>query len=150
MRNVRSVYQKLKEVKHVHQVKLYKKFLRRAPENCKYNYEYAFGGKATVRLCLLHQPDVDLKNSIFPNLIDICQDMQKCTACDAFIFRYSKEDLKEIFNKGLENKKFKEKNFPDLCALEWVLEQSVVGIPPLNYIERFWFFIKKILSKKML
>jgi len=149
MRNVRSVFKKLKEVKHVHTVKLYKIHLKRTPENCKYNFKYAVSDKVTIRLCLLHQPEVDLEHKVFPHLIDICQDMQHCKSCDAYICRHDKKEVQAYFNKTLEDQKFKAKEYPDICALEWVLERSVVGIPPLNYIEKFWFYIKRILSKKI-
>ena len=148
MRNVRSVYLKLKDVKHVHLVKLYKRYLKRKPENCKYNFEYTVAGRAPVRLCLLHQPEVDLEHGVFPHLLDVCQDMQHCNDCNAYVCKHTKKEIQEYFDKSLEDQKFKQKEYPDLCALEWVLEQSVAGFPPLNYLEKLWFFIKKILSKK--
>jgi hypothetical protein len=147
MRNVRAVYTKLKDVKYVHLVKLYKKHLKRIPENCKYNYKYIISGKAPIHLCLFHQPGVDLDNGIFPHLVDICQDMQHCKNCNAFVSQYNKKDIQKFFEWRLENKKLKEREYPDLCALEWVLEQSVLGIPPLNIIQKIWFYIKKWLSK---
>ncbi len=147
MKNVRAVYTKLRDVKHVHLVKFYKKLLNRIPENCKYNYKYTIVGKAPVRLCLLHQPDVNLENGIFPHLIDVCQDAQHCKNCNAFVPKLNKKDIQELFEHRLKNIKLKEREYPDLCALEWVLEKSVLGIPPLNHVQKFWFFIKKWLSK---
>jgi len=147
MRNVRAVYTKLRDVKHVHLVKLYKRLLKRTPENCTYNHEYTISGKAPIRLCFLHQPEADLKNGIFPHLIDVCQDLKHCTDCDAFVCRYTKKDIQKLFEESLKNKKFKTKRYPDICALEWVLEKNVLGIPPLNYIQKILFFIKKWSSK---
>lgn len=147
MRNVRAVYQKFKEVKHVHLVKLYKKYLRRVPENCIYNFEYFISNKASIRLCLLHQPEVDLKKGVFPHLVDVCQDAHHCNICNAFIPKYTKKEIQEYFEQILQNRKFKEKEYPDICALEWVLEKSVLGIPPFNLIQKIWFFIKRWLSK---
>jgi len=147
MRNVRAVYQKLRDVKYVHLVKLYKKFLRRDPDNCKYNFEYTVSGKITIGLCLFHQPEVDLENGVFPNLVDVCQDAHHCSSCNAYVPRFTKKDIQELFEQRLENKKLKEREYPDLCALEWVLEKNILGIPPLNFIQKIWFFIKRILSK---
>jgi len=147
MRNVHAVYTKLRDVKYVHLVKLYKKLLKRTPENCKYNYKYLISGKAPIFLCLLHQPKIDLENGIFPHLIDICQDMQQCKNCNAFIPRYNKKEIQELFRQRLNNKKLKEREYTDLCALEWVLEKSVLGIPPLGIIQKLIFTIKKWLSK---
>lgn len=147
MRSVHAVYTKLRDVKHVHLVKLYKKHLKRTPENCVYNVKYNISGKTTVRLCFLHQPEASLQKGIFPHLIDVCQDMQHCTDCNAYICKNSREDVQKIFEERLQNKKLKEREYPDICALEWVLERNVLGIPPLSTIQKIWFIIKKWLSK---
>ena len=147
MRSVHAVYTKLRDIKHVHQVKLYKKLLKRTPENCKYNFKYIISGKAPIRLCLLHQPEVNLQNGVFPHLVDICQDMQQCKSCNAFISHYNKKRIQKLFEWRLNNKKLKEREYPDICALEWVLERSILGVPPLNLIQKLIFFIKKWSSK---
>ena len=146
MRNVRAVYQKLRDVKYVHLVKLYKKLFRKVPENCRYNFEYTISDKTTIGLCLLHQPEVDLENGVFPHLVDICQDIHHCSSCNAFVPRFTKKGVQELFEQRLKNKKLKEREYPDICALEWVLEQNVIGIPPLNFIQKIWFYIKKVVS----
>ena len=150
MKSVRAVYTKLRDVKHHHLVKLYKKLLKKIPENCKYNVPYYINEKAEIRLCLLHQPDIDLSKGVHPHLIDVCQISAHSTNCNAFICKFSKKDVQEIFEAQLENEKVKIKKYPDITALEWALEQSVTGIPPLNYLQRCYFWIKKILSKKLL
>lgn len=147
MRKVRAVYVKLKDVKHLHLVKLYKKFLRKAPENCMYNYRYVISDKAAVGLCFLHQPDANLKSGIFPHLIEVCQDVQHCKNCNAFIPRLNKKNIQEHFEGKLRNKKLKEREYPDICALEWVLERSALGIPPFDFMQKRWFSIKRWLSK---
>lgn len=147
MRNIRAVYQKLRDVKYHHLVKFYKKHMKRIPDNCKYNYPYNVSANTTVHLCFLHQPNLNLESGIFPHLIDVCQELHHCSSCNGFIPQYTKKEIQELFLKELENKKFKEKKYPDICALEWVLEQSVLGIPPLNIIQKIYFYIKKFLSK---
>jgi len=147
MKNVRAVYTKLRDVKHAHLVRLYKKLLKRLPENCKYNYKYSIAGKADIRICLLHQPEVSLEQGIFPHLVDVCQDIQHCQDCNAFINLRTREDVQKLFDQKLENTKVKEKEYPDICALEWVLEQNVLGIPPLSTVQIIWYSIKKWLSK---
>lgn len=150
MRNVRSVYTKLRDVKYFHLTKLYKEYLKKIPENCKYNFRYQISEKAEIRLCLLHQPDLDLSKGIYPYLIDVCQIPEHCKNCNAFICKYSKEDIQTIFDNELGNQKLKAKKYPDICALEWVLEQSVVGIPPLNYIQKIFFFLRRWITQRML
>lgn len=147
MRNVRSVYQKLREVKYHYLVKIYKRYFKRIPENCMYNHPYTFSTnnhRVEIRLCLLHQPNLNLKSGVFPHLIEICHEVHHC---NGFIPRYTKQDIQKLFEEELKNKKIKEKKYTDICALEWILEQSVLGIPPLNWIQKVYFTIKKQLSK---
>jgi len=155
MRTAGAVFRKLKEAKYRHWAVLYKKLSRKFPENCKYNYGYEFKGNDNkfygIKLCLLHQENVNLKTGIQPHLIDVCQVEGDCLECNAFINRYSKEDIKAIFLEELNTKKIKETKYPDICALEWVLEKYVVGFPPISTLQALYFNIKKfILRTKIL
>jgi hypothetical protein len=149
MRNTRAVYQKLREVRYFHLVELYKRLSKRVPENCRYNYPYVISGEnnapVEIRLCLLHQPNLDLKTKVIPHLIDVCQESRHSAICNGFIPRYQKEDMKKIFEEDLKNKKY-----PDICALEWVLEQSFAGPAPLMWIQKIYYRAKKGLLKKIL
>ena len=152
MRSAHAVYRKLREVKHRHLVELYRKYLRKVPANCRYNYVYTFTGEDNVehqiRLCLLHQPDTKgLETGIFPNLVDVCQEPSHCCQCNAYLCKHSKESVREIFEEEIKNIKTKTKKYPDICALEWVLEKSVVGIPPLTWIQATFFAIKRWIVK---
>jgi hypothetical protein len=145
MRSPREVYQKLREVKFRYLIKLYKKYLRKIPENCRYNYVYKFEGEnektVEIQLCLLHQPEVDMKAGVFPNLIDVCQEPKHCVNCNAFIFRHTKNSIKQIFELELTNQKVKQEKYPDICALEWVLGST--EIPPLSWIRKFLLKFKE-------
>lgn len=152
MRRPGSIYKKLKEVKYRHLVSLYKYYLRRTPEICKYNCPYAFTGEDgkehQIRLCLLHQKDpTGLQRGLYPHLVDVCQELPQSMKCNAFISRYTKDDVKKIFEEELKNKNIRAKKYPDVCALEWVLERSVVGFPPLNWFQKLYFTIKRVLVK---
>jgi hypothetical protein len=150
MKTIRDVYQKLREVKYHHLVKLYKRYLKKSPENCKYNYKYEFisdGQVREIRLCLLHQPNLDLKSGVFPHLVDVCELPKHSVNCDAFIPKYSKDDIKNKFEEILKENALREKLYPDICALEWVLEKSVINIPLLGSIQRLYYMIKHKLSK---
>jgi hypothetical protein len=151
MRSSGAVYRKLKEVKFHHLVVLYKKFLKRTPENCTYNSLYTFQGgdgkSHEIRLCMLHQD----KEGIQTHLVDVCQATEDCVGCNAFILKYSREDIKKMIEDELSVKKIKESKYPDICALEWVLERSAVGMPPVSWIQAAYFRIKKlILNNKIL
>lgn len=149
MRSSYTVYRKLREVKHRYLISFYKRYLKRTPYNCRYNYPYKFigenGKEHEIRLCLLHQDNKEnLKKGVFPNLIDVCEQPVDCKHCNAFVPKYIKEDVKQIFENDLKSHKEK---YPEIYALEWVLERSVIGIPPLNWIQKLFFIIKRWLTK---
>lgn len=147
MKSARIVAQKLREVKYHHLVVFYKKLLKRNPENCLYNHPYRFISDSEtheIRLCLLHQPNLDLDSGVFPHLIDVCQEVKQCINCNGFILKYNKDSVKKLFEEELKNKGLKEKKYPDICALEWVLEQSTLN--PLPLLHRILYSIKKVFS----
>jgi hypothetical protein len=151
MKNTRAVFLKLREVKYYHLTQLYKRYLKRMPENCKYNCPYRFssngGADTEIRLCLLHQPHLDLKMGVFPHLVDLCQETSHCINCNAFILRHTKESVKNIFELELKNQAIKQKKYPDICALEWVMEQSVVGLKPFSFLVKIYYKIKSIIAQ---
>ena len=145
MRTHGAIFRKLKEAKHKHLVILYRKYLRKIPDNCKYNSIHTFTGLDrklySVRLCLLHQND----SCINGELLDVCYEESHCKKCDAFVPRYSKEELKGMFDDELRDIRIKSVKYADICALEWVLERSAAGIFPLSLIQKFYFWIKSII-----
>lgn len=147
MRSSGAVYRKLKEAKYYHWRLLCRKLFRRTSANCKYCHPYAFigsdGKKYAVRLCLIHQDIDNVKKGIFPNLIDVCNESENCR-CDGFAYRYTKEEAKKIFEDELNTTAVKEKKYPDICALEWVLERHAFGIPPFNKIQMAYYNIKRL------
>ena len=146
MRSPGAVYRKLKEVKYYHLIALYRKFFRKIPENCKYNQKYEFmadGQVREIRLCILHQD----KNGINPALVDLCEQLHHSSRCDAFIFRYTKEDIKKLLEQELSDKVIREKKYPDICALEWVLERSIAGTGITSWLQKLYYVIKKYIFK---
>jgi hypothetical protein len=144
MRSPGVVYKKLKEVKYRHLISMYRKFFRKIPENCKYNKKYEFmvdGEIREVRLCMLHQD----KDGINPELLDLCEQLHHSSRCDGFILRYTKDDIKTLFEQEMSDKSIKEKRYPDICALEWVLERSAPG--SVTWPQRLWHLLKKQRNK---
>jgi hypothetical protein len=157
MKTSGAVYKKLREVKFHHLIALYRKYLKKIPQNCKYNYLYVLQGRDGIEhevgLCLFHQEGVVLKidpprlSGIMPHLMDICEAAEDCRHCDAFVSRYDRQGVKDLFEKELATKSIKVEKYPDICALEWVLERSAVGIAPLGNIFQILINgIKKILK----
>jgi hypothetical protein len=66
--------------------------------------------------------------------------MKHCQNCNAFLLKYNKDNVKRLFDEELNNKNLKEKKYPDICALEWVLEQPVSDI---SWIQKIFCFIRK-------
>jgi len=143
MKTAREAYLKLREVKYHHLVNLYKQYLKKIPSNCRYNYAYKFSSdnnQAEIKLCLLHQPNLDLNAGVFPHLVDVCQEPKHCISCNAFILRHTKDSVKDCFEKELQNIKIKASKYPDICALEWVLEQASDTVP-LNWFKKIKIYI---------
>lgn len=152
MRRPGTVYKKLKEIKYRHLVALYRQYLKKSPENCRYNSKYVFTGDDgkthEIRLCLLHQGNIDnIRPGVFPDLVDVCEQMPQSMHCNAFLCRYSKDDVKAIFEEELKNPNTRAKKYPDICALEWVLEKSVIGLPPLTWLQVLYFNTKRMMLK---
>lgn len=153
MRNTREIFLKLREVKYHYLIKLYKQLLKKIPSNCKYNYPYKFttdnGKEVEIRLCLLHQPNTDLSSGIFPHLIDVCQEPHHCVNCNAFIFRHTKESIKKDLEDELigSDPKTKAQKYPDICALEWVMETPVNSLKPINWFGRLKVWITNLFTR---
>ena len=154
MRSPGSIYRKLKEIKYRYLVILYRKYLKQTPENCKYNRAYPIksddGKTHEIRLCLLHQDSENLESGIIPHLVDVCSHNAHSLRCNAFIPKFSKDEIKEILEEELKNKNIRERKYPEICALEWVLERSAAGTPPLNWIQEIYFKLKRIILRNKL
>jgi hypothetical protein len=155
-----AVYKKLKEVRFHHLIALYRKYLKRVPQNCKYNYAYVSygndGKESQIGLCFLHQENIpdnipqDLTprlSGLIPHLVDICQAMEDCRNCNAFVKRHDQRSIKELFEKELSIKKIRQAKYPDICALEWVLERSFQEMPP-SFFQTLKDGIRRILKSK--
>jgi hypothetical protein len=151
MRTAGAVFRKLKEARFRHWVVFYRHMSSKIPENCKYNYSCSFRGNDgrtyVIKLCLLHQENIGLKGGLQPQLLDVCQTENDSRECNGFLCKYSKEEIKKNFLEELNTKKIKETKYPDICALEWVLERSVVGIPPISTLQALYFRIKNIIHR---
>lgn len=166
MRKVRQIALKLRDLKYHYLVKHYKRLLSRKPENCRYNYPYVLKKDKTtavINLCFLHQPESNLPEGRFiwpppnpgnakiqPHLLDICHETHHCIHCNAFTFRYTKKEIKDYFEKKLEDPKYKEKNYPDIYLLEWVLEKSSSDTPLTGFFWKIFYHIKKYIKDKII
>ena len=154
MKTAGEVFRQLKEVKFRHWLVLYKNLSRKTPTNCKFNYRHtlldSLNRSVSMGLCLLHQDKLSTENKIYANLIDICHFDNDCHNCDAFIQRYTRDEIKDFFIAELQTKQIKEKKYPDICALEWVLDRFNEGYPPISWLQALYYRIKiKLLKIKL-
>jgi len=144
MKSPGAVYKKLREAKYRRLVELYRKFLRRDPELCKYNQAYRIQTDSVVkniRLCMLHQQG----EGIVPHLLDICQEIEHCTQCNAYVPLHTKDSVRTMFEAELRNPAVKAKKYPEICALEWVLEQEAADISIIySWISRLIYRFKAL------
>ena len=149
MRSPGVVYRKLKEAKYQHLVELYKKHLKKSPQNCKYNYKYVFldvdGNQKEMRICLYSQ---NREEGLEPFRIDLCEVLRHVQQCNAFILKNTRESVKILFEKELKDIKIKAVKYPDICALEWVLEKPAYEAGNLGFIERLLYKLKNLFTNK--
>ena len=93
---------------------------------------------------MLHQDGTKVSQ---PQMIDVCQADSDCRDCNGFIPKYTREEIKTLFLSELNTKKIKEKKYPEICALEWVLEKYEEGYPPISWIQALYFRTKKLLLR---
>jgi hypothetical protein len=164
MKKNRQIFLKLRELKYSYLVKHYKKLLKRNPENCRYNYPYIIKRDkiiTKVNLCLLHQPKSNLPKERFiwpppnpenakiqPHILDICQETHHCIHCNAFVFRYTKKEIKDLFEEKLKDPNYKKREYPEIHLLEWVLEKSSTDIPLIGFLWKFFYHITTHKFKK--
>ena len=149
MRSPGSVFRKMKELRYRHLVSIYRSYFKRMPNRCLYNHPYIFidgdGIEKEIRLCLYNQDHNSLDEGIVPSLLDVCQELKHVQRCNAFVFKYDKDKLRKIFEDELQDEKIKSKKYPDIFALEWVLERySTKTVPGIVGI--LWYKIKKFLN----
>lgn len=146
MKTTRDIYKRLRDLKFHYLTKFYKKYTRKIPENCLYNDQYNIGLEKgvpiTIGLCLLHQPDPAKKEKVYPHLIEICHEPSHCVNCNAFVFKYSKENIKELFELELSDKENVIKKYPDIHTLEWVLEGE--SMESKSFFKRIIKIVRKL------
>jgi hypothetical protein len=144
MKTAGAVFRRLKNTKFRYLQALYHQYLKQSPGNCKYNYQYRFCGNDgklyTIGLCLLHQ-STGVSQPLVPHLMDVCQEQKDCQYCNAYVPKYTRDQIKDFFEQELLDKKIKAKKYPDICALEWVLERDISTIGLYSHFRSFLYKI---------
>ena len=136
MRSPGVIYRKYRNIKRKY---LYEKVLesrKKCFENCFYskNLDYTdhLNKNRHIKLCTVN------KN------IDVCS----CpVACNAFISKINKNNLKKEFEDELKDYAVKKYKYPDLLELEWVLDKNLKeAIENPSIIEKCIIYIINILE----
>jgi hypothetical protein len=90
---------------------------RKLAKNCFYGKELEIidGGKhLKIHICLY--------NKNFNNGLDACNHPE---GCNAFVYKFSKKYIEDEFDNELKNPTLRNKKYPELNCLEWVLDKSL-------------------------
>ena len=141
MRSPGVIYRRYRNLKKKY---LYDKVLdsrKKMHNNCFYGnpmeYTDAQNRKRMIRVCRVNLALAKSKSGEdLVNNLDICN----CPiVCNAFVSKYSKEAIKEEFEKELQDPVVKRLKYPELVELEWILDKS------LNDAQKQPSFIGKLL-----
>ena len=94
------------------------------PENCRHNQEVAIPGMPyPVRICTAAQrPGMEVDT----HRIVVCQSTVQASECRIYDPRYvTKDDVTQSFKELLSDPALKLKMYPDVVALEWVLDNDL-------------------------
>jgi hypothetical protein len=80
--------------------------------------------------------------------IDICNYPEDC---NAFVYKFSKKDIEEDFNNELKNPAIRNKKYPELNCLEWILDKTLEDAKKepsifVKFIVLFINFLEKIIK----
>lgn len=99
---------------------LYEKLLesrKKAAKNCIYGKYLDVIDKSknySISICLYNK---DIGKGL-----EVCNHPEEC---NAFICKHSKEEVERIFERDLNDSSIKNKKYPELNILEWVLDKSL-------------------------
>lgn len=149
MKSAHEISRKLKDIKFRHWTIFYKNMTKRIPENCKYFIYQKFlvsnssskKEKVEIGLCMIHQDTTNSTKGLYPHLLDICTD---CTTCNGFVPKLTREEIKKIFIQEIETKLIKEKKYPEICAMEWVLDKYDDGYPIISKLYIIFYKLRKL------
>lgn len=90
---------------------------RKLAKNCFYGKELEIIDRdkpLKIYICLY--------NKNLNNGLDACNHAEDC---NAFIYKFSKKTIEDEFNNELKNSAIRNKKYPELNCLEWVLDKSL-------------------------
>ena len=90
---------------------------RKLAKNCFYSKELEIvdGGKHLKLYVCLYNKNLN-------NGLDVCNNQD---GCNAFVYKFSKKDIENEFNNDLKNPTLRNKKYPELSCLEWILDKSL-------------------------
>jgi hypothetical protein len=135
MKEPTKIKEKIRQLKFAYTKQFYKEHLSREPKNCIYNRTVIFAGtkEHATRVCNYFSDN---------NVYQICDSLECAGSCNAFVSKLKKKDIKTSLDNDIKNNPMK---YPEIMALNWVLEKNVQD----TYLTNFkYYFYSKIFSIK--
>lgn len=115
--------------------------LARKPCNCVFNLPYRLNNKELVGSCLI----LSKYDTYKPNQgVYFCDSDDIAIKCSRYKCKFKKEQVKEIFEKDIQDAEFLKKEYKDIYTLMWVLEEEK---PKKSFKERLSGFWEKFKDK---
>jgi hypothetical protein len=142
MRQPFEIYRKYKYLLKKEMNEEIDKSLKVLPENCTYNKEIDIGERGKVRLCTLGQKVTPVLET---GGLLVCEKCEQARACIAYAAKHkSREEATLALAEELKDPAEKRKRFPDLIALEWVMDNSMHGLKKDPPTKRHRYLLKVI------
>ena len=127
MRRPHDIRKKLKQLQRDRIRKEIDSRLRVCPKNCKFNQMMKLGDdKIRVSICTFGQHPPDAGQPIDISKIILCNSVKQAEDCNARIPRYrDEEEARVALEAELRNPKTKMDKFPEIVAMEWVLDDEL-------------------------
>lgn len=126
MRRPTEVYNKYKYLLKKGMEKEVKDKTRVCPKNCKYNQKVFLNETSFVPLCMFGQHPPEKGAQIDVSNLITCNTTQQAAECSAYTPKYKTiDEAKEALREELKDPKVKLKKFPEIIALEWVMDNEL-------------------------
>jgi hypothetical protein len=142
MKQPTKIKDKLRQLKFAYIKQFYKEHLSRDPKNCVYNKPVIFAGtkEHATKVCTYFSDN---------NYFQICDSLECAGNCNAFVARLKKKDIRASLELDIKSNPMK---YPEIMALNWVLEESDKDNFYTNvkyYIYSKFFSLKEFIKRWM-
>lgn len=117
MKDKEAIERKLEEVQYQYFTREYGDKLSCRPKNCVHNYRHEEDGEE-VGLCMLGAENYEE----WPG--NVCDEKETAQKCPFFELKHDQDSLKREFAEKMDDKSLLAREYKDIVALKWVLEDD--------------------------